>query len=340
MDPETGFQFQYLSWKTAPIFGAAALLILAACWFLRGRFGGHAAIEFSSPFILDRMSKRVKSRVGGFAFPVLLTATLLVGLVALARPQSITKYKMVKDSGIEMIVAIDVSRSMLVEDMVLARERVNRHTAAKSVIRDFIRRRPMDRIGLVAFAGRPYLASPITLDHSWLQQSLDRVRIGIVEDGTAIGSAIAAATQRLDKRESKSKVIVLLTDGANNAGNLSPVTAAELANTLGIRIYTIAVGTPGRHTIPTPNGPMPLDQEFGEETLRAIAKAAGGQHYMAEDTDSLKDILLQIDQLETTEREARIRIEPNEWYPWLVLAMVGLTMFRMIGAETFAKRAP
>ncbi|MEM7011997.1 MAG: VWA domain-containing protein [Verrucomicrobiota bacterium] len=334
------YNLLYLTWKTAPFWIGALIFVIAVVCVMRGRRGGSAAIEFSSPFLLQRLNNKTKSRAGGFAFPVILLLILVIGLIALMRPQFLRRYRMVKESGIEMIVALDVSRSMLVEDMMLAEEKVNRQTAAKSVIRDFIRRRPMDRIGLVAFAGRPYLASPITLDHSWLQQSLRRVQIGIVEDGTAIGSAIAAAARRLDKRESKSKVIVLLTDGANNAGNLQPETAAELANTLGIRIYTIAVGTPGRHTIPTVNGPLPLNQEFDQETLQAIADATNGKHFMAEDTSNLKNIFAFIDDLEVTEREARVRVEPLDWFPFLIFIAIALLVGRMIAMETLFKRAP
>lgn len=340
MELAPGFNFAYLSWDTAWYWVAAVAGILLLSFFLRGRQGGHPAIEFSSPFLLKRMTSNVKSRVGGFAFPIMFTLILLIALVSLMRPQMERRYETRKESGIEMIVALDVSRSMLVEDMFLAGEQVNRQTAAKSVIRDFIRKRPMDRIGLVAFAGKPYLASPITLDHNWLRMRLDGVRIGIVEDGTAIGSAIASSARRLDKRESKSKVVVLLTDGANNAGNLQPKMAAELAHTLGVRIYTIAVGTPGEHTIPTTEGPIQLNQEFDQDTLKAIAEAADGQHFVAEDTGNLKNIFDHIDSLERTEREARVRVEPKDWFTLLLLTAVILMVIRMVAAETFMKRAP
>lgn len=316
------------------------VLIVAALGLLRGRWGGQSSIYFSSLHILGRLGRKVRTKAGGYTFPVLLGLIVLLGFIALARPQSLRSHKLVKESGIEMILAIDVSRSMLVQDMMLLNSRVNRLTAAKSVIRDFIRRRPMDRIGLVAFAGRPYLTSPITLDHDWVESRLEKVRVGLVEDGTAIGSAIAAAAQRLDKREAKSKVIVLLTDGANNAGNLSPVTAAELANTLGVKIYTIAVGTPGRHTIPTPNGPLPLEQEFDSDTLKGIASAAGGRYFRAEDTQNLEQIFAEIDSLEKTERAAQVRLDAKDFFPWAVHAMFLLALCRLVAHETFLRRYP
>lgn len=334
LDPQDqSFAFQY--WWLLPL-----ILLLPLLAILRGKRGTHSAISFGSLHILKRLGPSAKTKVGGFKLPILLMLTLALGLVALARPQFIRKYKVVKESGIEMILAIDVSRSMLVQDMMLANTRVDRLTAARAVIRNFVRRRPMDRIGLVAFAGRPYLASPITLDHEWVQKSLGRVRVGLVEDGTAIGSAIAASARRLDKREAKSKVVVLLTDGSNNAGNLAPVTAAELANTLGVKIYSIAVGTPGQHTIPTPNGPQALRQEFDRDTLQKIADAAGGKFFMAEDTENLEQIFTFIDQLETTEREARVRIDPTDFFQIFLALMIFTAIFRLIANETFLRTYP
>ncbi len=331
--PEESFGFQY-PWVLI------LLAFLPLLGLLRGRAGGGASVTFSSLHILNRLGKQTRPRWAGFGYPVLLGVLLAFGIVALARPQHLEKYKVVKESGVELIVAIDVSRSMLVEDIPYNGQLVNRLTAARAVIRNFLRRRPMDRIGLVAFAGRPYLVSPITLDHEWLQDSLSRITIGLVEDGTAIGSAIAASAKRLDKRESKSKVIVLLTDGANNSGNLAPITAAELAHQLGIKIHTIAVGTPGRHTIPTSGGPLTLNQEFDLDTLRGISKAAGGESFMAQDIENLEKIFDYIDSLETTERAARVRIDPTDMYPPLVVLMIALGLIRTISRETWLRRSP
>ena len=186
--------------------------------------------------------------------------------------------------------------------------RVNRLIAIKPVVQAFINKRPNDRIGIVAFAGRPYLVSPLTLDHDWLIRNLERLRIGLVEDGTAIGSAIASAANRLKDMEAKTKLIVLLTDGDNNAGKVQPLTAAEAAKALGIRIYTIGAGTEGE-------APFPLQNAFGrtvyrnvlvkfdEKTLGEIASITNGQYFRATDTSSL----LKIDRKSTRLNSSHVR---------------------------------
>jgi len=317
------------------------LLLLPLVVFLRGRRGtNEPAVQFSSLHILEGLGRSVRPRPGGPAPPWMLLAILALGILALARPQHVRKYRMIKESGIEMILAIDVSRSMQAKDMRVAGVEANRLQAARSVIQEFVRRRPMDRIGLVAFAGRPYLACPLTLDHEWLEGSLARVRVGLVEDGTAIGSAIAASSRRLDRREARSKVVVLLTDGANNAGKLAPVTAAQLAGKLGVKIYAIAVGTPGSHTIPVNGGTMTLDQEFDFETLENVAAASGGEAFLAKDTPNLEQIFAYIDSLETTEREARVRSEPTEFFSPILVFMTVLAMARLVAQQTVFRRYP
>lgn len=189
---------------------------------------------------------------------------------------------------------------------------------------------------MVAFAGRPYIPSPLTLDHDWVQESLDRLALGLVEDGTAIGSAIAAAARRLDQQEAKSKIIVLLTDGANNSGDLTPETAAELARTLGIRIYTIAVGTAGRHPIPLPGGgrTMAIQQEFDEETLREIAAIGEGAFFHAQDTGSLEEIFERIDGLEKSELIRRRVVDAKDLFHWFVGGAVALGLLYLIFQES------
>ena len=239
-------------------------------------------------------------------------------------------------------MAIDVSRSMQVDQdgFTIGGRQVNRLQAAKKVTRDFIEGRTTDRIGLIAFAGRPYLASPITLDHDWLEDSMQRIQIGLVEDGTAIGSAIAAAARRLDKRPAKSKVIVVLTDGVNNAGQLSPIIAAKMAKTLGIKIYTIAVGSYGDFIIQTPRGPQRLVQEFDEETLQEIARLGEGAYFRAQDTDSLEKIFGLIDEMEKTEVRRRISVQAKEYYQVPAAVALVLGLLTLIGSETFWRRFP
>ncbi|MCB1077035.1 MAG: VWA domain-containing protein [Verrucomicrobiae bacterium] len=317
------------------------LLLIPLLAVLKGRKGQQGAIVFSSLHILHRLGPAAKVRAGGFRLALLFFALACIA-VALSRPQSVRTTEAITESGIELIVAIDVSRSMQVDEdgFSIGGRRVNRLQAAKKVTRDFIAGRKTDRIGLVAFAGRPYLASPITLDHDWLEQSMQRIQIGLVEDGTAIGSAIAAAAKRLDKRPAKSKVIVLLTDGVNNAGQLSPIIAAKMAKTLGIKIYTIAVGGYGDFIIQTPQGPQRLVQEFDEETLKQIAQIADGAYFRAKDTSALEKVFALIDDLEKTEVRRKITVHAREWYQYPAAAALVLGLLSLVGGETFWRRFP
>lgn len=331
---ETTFQLAY-PWVLALL----ALIPLLA--LLKSRSGNQGAVLFSSLHILNRLGPIARGRAGGFRLASLFLSLICL-IIALTRPQWINRTDLVSESGIELILAIDVSRSMQVEDFRIEGSRANRLQAAKKVTRDFIRGRTTDRIGILAFAGRPYLASPLTLSKAWLEgeQGLGRVQIGMVEDGTAIGSAIAAAAKRLDKRPSKSKVIVLLTDGVNNAGKLSPLEAAKLARTLGIRVYTIAVGTYGDYVVQTPVGPQRLTQEFDEETLKEIARIADGEYFRAQDTSGLERIFGLIDEMEKTEIKRQTRIEASELFHWLAIAGLGFGLLTLVGDDTFWRRYP
>jgi Ca-activated chloride channel family protein len=331
---ETTFQLAY-PW----VLSLLALIPLLA--LLKSRSGNQGAVLFSSLHILNRLGPIARGRAGGFRLASLFLSLICL-ILALTRPQWINRTELVSESGIELILAIDVSRSMQVEDFRIEGSRANRLQAAKKVTRDFIRGRTTDRIGILAFAGRPYLASPLTLSKAWLEgdQGLGRVQIGMVEDGTAIGSALAAAAKRLDKRPSKSKVIVLLTDGVNNAGKLSPLEAAKLARTLGIRVYTIAVGTYGDYVVQTPVGPQRLTQEFDEETLKEIARIADGEYFRAQDTSGLERIFGLIDEMEKTEIKRQTRIEASELFHWLAIAGLGFGLLTLVGDDTFWRRFP
>ncbi len=317
------------------------LLLLPLLALLRSRSGHQSSVTFSSLHILEHMGKMAKGRAGGFRLAsIFLAITCLV--LALTRPQWINKTEHISESGIEMILAIDVSRSMQVEDFTIGGQRVNRLQAAKKVTREFIQSRDTDRIGILAFAGRPYLASPLTLSKSWLEgtHGLGRVRIGLVEDGTAIGSAIAAAAKRLDKRPAKSKVVVLLTDGVNNSGKLSPIEAAKLAKTLGIKVYTIAVGTYGDYVVQTPLGPQRLQQEYDEETLKEIAQIAQGEYYRAQDTSGLQKIFERIDEMEKTEVKKRTTVHAAELFYIPAMCSLIFGVLTLVGDETVWRRFP
>ncbi|MDZ4289311.1 MAG: VWA domain-containing protein [Prosthecobacter sp.] len=306
------------------------LLPLLALW--RGRIGKAPAVTFSTAFLLRDLGRPAKSARGGFAFGLVMLS-LLAAIVALARPQKILSYDKDKSEGIAIMLTVDVSLSMLIEDFYIGGVPVNRLTAAKRVMKDFINGRTSDRIGITAFAGETYLPCPLTLDRDWLVNNMDRVDTQRVGDGTAIGSGIAAAAHRLSKEKNPSKVIILLTDGANNSGRLDPQEAAKLAATLGVKIYTIAIGTPGVHMIPHPSGRIITSgrQEFDEGTLKEVAAIGGGEFYMAQDLNTLADIFGTIDKLEKAKIERQKIIETEElyYYPlWAATALLlaGLTL--------------
>jgi Ca-activated chloride channel family protein len=261
--------------------------------------------------------------------PIIAGAFMIIGL---ARPQWVHGRTQITANGIDIMLDLDVSGSMQALDFKVAGQRVNRIEVVKSVVSKFVDERPDDRIGIVAFAGAPYLVSPLTLDHDWLQQNLGRVTVGGVDDGTAIGSAIATSVNRLRDSAAKSKVVILLTDGMNNTGKISPMAAAEAAKALRVKIYTVAVGVRGE-------APVPVKDEFGhtqlvmakvdvdEKTLQAIASLTGGEFYRATDTDSLKNIYEQINQLEKTAQVAQRFEHYQELFGWALfpaLAFLGL----------------
>jgi len=295
---------------------------------LRSRRGKRAAIKFPTASLLRDLGRPARSSFGGFVFGLILVS-LTFGIVALSRPQKILSYEEEKAEGIAIMLTVDVSLSMLIEDFYIGGQPVNRLTAAKRVMADFIKGRRSDKIGIVAFAGETYLPCPLTLDRDWLINNLDRVQTQRVGDGTAIGSGIASAANRMRREKSPSKVIVLLTDGANNSGRLSPQDAAKLAATLGIKIYTIAIGTPGIHSIPDPKRGTftPVGQQlFDEGTLKEVAAIGNGQFYMAQSLNSLTDVFGTIDKLEKTKIEHHKIIETEELFPW-PLAVCAIALF-------------
>ena len=262
----------------------------------------------------------------------------------------------VRTSGIDIMLLLDVSLSMLSEDFSIGSQRASRLEVVKQVTEKFISGRPDDRIGVIAFSGRAYLISPLTLDHKWLIENLSRLNIrrvgdqtalgpSLVEDGTAIGSALATGANRLRDRRAKSRVIVLLTDGDNNAGKIPPLTAAEAAAAIGIKIYTIGAGTNG--LVPFPHsdgyGNTYYSQEympFKEDTCREIARIGGGVFFRAIDTKTLKEIFSQIDQFEKTDLEVQKYQNYQDVFDWLVgagLCFLGVTF---VLRETIWSKVP
>lgn len=311
------FRFAQPAWLLLLI---PALLLLA---LRRGR-GTEAAVVFPNLSVLVSLGKRVRRKAWNIGLPLVFTA-LVLAILAMARPVWRDQFQSRTASGIDIMIALDVSLSMNITDFVEDGQEVQRITVAKQVVDSFISRRPEDRIGLVAFAGRPRDASPITLDHDWLRAALGEVRLNepgtygtVQEQGTAIGSALSAAATRLEARDAKSKIIVLLTDGASNSGKISPLEAAEYAKTLGIKIYTVAIGTKeGRVDASIQRFPY---QEFDLPTLQKIASMTGAEHYWAQNLAALQTTFQTIDRLEKTDARSLTVIEDTELFPWLVAA--------------------
>jgi len=331
-----------LRFEDPALLALLALLPLLALW--RGRRGPAASVLFSTADRLRRVAGPRRTRRGAWLTSLRLAA-LALGVVAIARPQWVEARTEVETEGIDIVLAVDVSGSMEALDFRLGGQPANRLDVARSVMQRFVEARPDDRIGLVAFAGRPYLVSPLTLDHDWLERSLERVRIGLVEDGTAIGTALATSVNRLREGDGRARIVILLTDGVNNSGKVDPGTAAEAARALGVRVYTIAAGTRGE-------APMPVTDAFGrrrivmsqvdvdEETLARVAEVTGGRFYRATDTDSLERIYAEIDQLEkTTVRTTRYE-ERDDLFAWALVPGLGLLLLEGWLGQTRFRRLP
>jgi Ca-activated chloride channel homolog len=279
----------------------------------------------------------------------LLTAMRLAAVVlivlALTRPQLGKAATQIFTEGIDIMLAVDVSGSMLAEDFQVDGQRANRLEAVKSVVRRFLEQRPGDRVGLVLFGARPYTQSPLTLDHGWLMKNLERAQVGMIEDGTAVGSGLATAVNRLEASEAKSKIVILLTDGQNNAGKVPPLVAAEAAKTLGYRVYTIGAGTRGSAPFPQVDAfgrrvyvSMPVD--IDEDTLKEVAQITGGRYFRATDTPSLQQIYDEIDQLEKSPQEGLQYLEYHELYVWLALPALLLLAGEALLAHTWLRVLP
>ncbi len=276
---------------------------------------------------------------------VLRTLVLVLFITALAGPQSVLEEAKSSSEGVNMALVLDTSTSMMAEDFTINGKRQNRLDVVKSVLKDFIVERANDRLGLIAFAARPYTVSPLTSDHNWLLANLERVRFGLMEDGTAIGSAIMAGVARLRKADGKSKVIVLLTDGVNNAGKISPLEAADAAAALGIKIYTVGAGTKELAPYPVQDlfGRVVYQQvkiEIDEDILRKIAATTGGEYFRATDTDSLKNIYDRINRLEKVKFEDTGYREVRELFDVVLWAALALLLVEVVLARTVFLRIP
>lgn len=294
--------------------------VLVALYVFRDTMG---SFTISSTQNFSTIKRPLKEILRHVLFGLKMLALGLL-IVALARPQSTTSWKNIATEGIDIIIAMDISASMLAKDF-----KPNRLEAAKEVAIDFISGRPNDRIGLVIFSGESFTQCPLTTDHSIIKNLMKNIKTGMVADGTAIGMGLASAVNRIKNSKAKSKVIILLTDGVNNMGAISPQTAAEIAKTFGIRVHTIGVGTDGKALSPVgiyPNGEYIFQYapvEIDEEMLRHIAETTGGKYFRATNKNKLISIYKEIDKMEKTivqERKHTRRTE--EFLPYALAACI------------------
>ncbi|MCQ2342074.1 MAG: VWA domain-containing protein [Paludibacteraceae bacterium] len=299
------------------------LLIPVIGWYIYQLKNWDPTVQLSSNNAFAHSERALRTYLIHVPFGLRVLAILLLSL-ALARPQLSNRWSSQSTEGIDIMMALDISGTMQAEDL-----RPTRLDAAKAVAEEFVMARPNDQIGLVVFAGESFTQCPLTTDHAVLVNLFKSVKFGMIEDGTAIGLGLANAVNRMKDSPTKSKVIILLTDGSNNRGDIAPLTAAQIAQTFGIRVYAIGVGSYGQAKIKvdTPYGKqeMTIENEFDESTLKQVAAQTGGEYFRATDNKSLKAIYEQIDQLE----KSKIRVKEfskrtENFPPFLYAALVCL----------------
>ena len=303
-----------------------------------------ASFRFSDKKFVEGLRPSLR-QITGNKLVYLRAVGLVLLLLAIARPQKPIEETKIFVEGIDIVLAIDASGSMQAMDFEMGGRRFDRLAVVKSVVEEFIKNRPNDRIGIVAFSAFAYTVCPLTLDHSWLEKNLERVKLGMIEDGTAIGSAIAGALNRVKDTEAKEKIIILLTDGRNNTGKVSPMAAAESARALDVKIYTIGAGTKGMVPFPMQDRYgnivlQPVEIEIDEELLQKIADMTGGKYFRATDTESLWNIYKEIDKLEKTEIEEVGYLRYKELFGIFLLPAVCLFLTEIFLANTFLRRLP
>ncbi len=329
-----------------PYFLLLLLLLPLAAW-LKGKRGEPPAFVYSSVQLVRGILNITRARTGGFLAALRWVALALL-ITALAQPRLTKSEIKVTASGVDIVVALDMSGSMISEDFVERGKRVNRFDMARKVLKQFIEKRPNDRIGLVVFAAQAFIATPLTLDHDFLTQDIERLKIGVIDENrTAIGSALSTAVNRLREVKSKSKIVILMTDGQNNAGKIAPLTAAEAAQTLGVKVYTIGVGMRGNAPMPAGRNPftgevmyqsVPVD--IDEDTLQDISKRTGGKYYRADNTERFQAIYTEIDKLEKTEKEVKKYTQHRELFAWVISPGLGLVLLEVLLRHTIWRRLP
>jgi Ca-activated chloride channel family protein len=321
------------------------LLLLPLAAWLKGRRGSSPAFVYSSVKLVAGLSGVKRSRAGSILL-ALRWLSLALLIVALAQPRLTKSTTQVKASGVDIVAALDMSGSMISEDFEVHGQRVNRFDMARSVLKGFIDQRPNDRIGLVLFASQAYIGTPLTLDHDFLHENLDRLAIGAIDqNSTAIGDGLGTAVNRLRDLKAKSKIVILMTDGQNNSGKLEPLLAAEAAAAMKVKVYTVGIGMRGQ-------APMPARDMFGrkvyqmvpvdidEDTLQKIADKTGGRYYRADNAEKFRQIYAEIDKLEKTEATINKYTEYKELFPWLVTGGIALLLLELFLAQTILRRLP
>ncbi len=307
-------------------------------WYWKQNKKRSAAITYSNLEIFRDLSKTLRERLRHLPMFLRLTGISLL-IVALARPQTFSSGENIYTEGIDVAMLLDISGSMLAEDL-----KPNRLEAAKNVIDEFIAGRKTDKIGLVVFASESFTQCPLTIDYPVLRGLLKEIHSGMIEDGTAIGTAIANGVNRLKDSKAKSKIIILLTDGVNNSGEIDPITAAQIAKKFGIRIYTVGVGTMGEAPYPfqTPFGKryQMVPVEIDEKVLQQVSQITDGKYYRATDNKKLEQIYQNIDKLEKTRVEITSYRKAKElFYGWLGTGLFFI-LLELILSKTYLKKLP
>ena len=307
-------------------------------YIYRQRRGG-ATIRISTIGAMSEAPRTVRYWLRHVPFVLRCVATALI-IIALARPQDVEHHSQTTSEGIDIVLAIDVSGTMLARDL-----KPDRITVAREAAGNFIVDRRGDRIGIVVFAGEAYTQSPLTTDQTTLLTMLGQVESGLIEDGTAIGTGLATALNRLRESEAKSKVVILLTDGVNNRTTIAPLTAAEIAKKLGVKVYTIGIGTRGTAPYPVQDmwGNISYQQmpvEIDEQTLREIAEMTGGEYFRATDKGTLAEVYERINQLEKSEVEVTEFTTYDERFLVYLLAALAALVLEFVIGQLWLKRIP
>ncbi len=317
--------FENIEFANPKLLWLLLLVPLLVLWYILRHKKQEAAVSFSDLKGMAKLPKTWKAYLRHLLFALKMAAMALL-IVALARPQSSSTNSTSNIEGIDIVMAMDVSGSMLARDL-----KPDRLTAAKNVASDFVQGRPGDRMGLVIFSGETFTQVPLTTDHGVMLNMLAEMKNGLIDDGTAIGDGLATAVSRLKDSEAISKVVILLTDGMNNAGSVDPYTAAEIAKLYGIRVYTIGVGTYGTAPYPvqTPFGTQiqQVKVEIDEKLLTQIANMTGGKYFRANNNKKLDEIYQEIDKLERSKIEVtEFRRLHEEFYPLVAWALALLLL--------------